>query len=681
MKCLSRNRWPWLPLTVAMLLSACGGGGGDAPPSATLSAAPDAATLAWRSSTDVDVLANDSASQGGLTLTAVGTPAHGTATIVDGRVRYTPAAGWFGTDSVTYTVRAVEGGATATATLTLTVQAQLVLSGTITDAPVANAAVTLRVGAQTLTTTADAQGRYQLSVTSSDPTAWVQLSGASVDGRVRLVSLVGELAGLAARADAGTGAVGPLQASALNATHWTSADAALRARALGGALPNTAQAMTATDVSARGAELSSLATVVRMIADVGASLPSGSADSFALLLNREASAKFIADQVAVDSGEAFRLVRTAVLADAPAVSGEPWVADQERLFTTLDTNPVTYADLVFTLRPGGSATIRSHGVEGGAATWTAQGGTLELVYATPVTLVNLYTWDGDGQTYSARTTYTGFRLQLVSGDSRRGTVLRLDRSRTEFIEGPATGQLVFDSSNDPGWPVQVMDVATRLGVQADELTVGRRLAGLTLEGPNEAGLDREDILRIDGPGTGSFELSGRAATWTFADGWLTVNAEGLVSRRYTRLLRDPATGLESWLGATVPADPATPAQYFEADMLFAEAGLAFTADTAARRWRSEGYLVANPDVYGTGSSYTLNPDGSSTQIVERWSLRADGTVDLFRVRPEGEYPRRWIPLRRVGNHWVILETVDFSYVGTGITWRMNWLYDLGPAVP
>jgi uncharacterized repeat protein (TIGR01451 family) len=71
------------------------------------------------------VLANhsvDIAARSGQTLTVsqVGTPAHGTAVIVDGKIRYTPAIGYVGTDTFTYTVTDGNGG-TATAGVTVTV--------------------------------------------------------------------------------------------------------------------------------------------------------------------------------------------------------------------------------------------------------------------------------------------------------------------------------------------------------------------------------------------------------------------------------------------------------------------------------------------------------------------------------------------------------------------------------
>lgn len=61
-----------------------------------------------------DVLANDSGT--GLTITQVSTPAHGTASVQNGKVVYTPAAGFVGSDSFTYTVTDAIGS-TAQATV------------------------------------------------------------------------------------------------------------------------------------------------------------------------------------------------------------------------------------------------------------------------------------------------------------------------------------------------------------------------------------------------------------------------------------------------------------------------------------------------------------------------------------------------------------------------------------
>ncbi len=83
---------------------------------------PDTATTTGSGPVEIDVLANDTDPDGGaLTLVDVSTPAHGTAVLTAGnKVRYTPATGYTGTDTFTYTVRDSAGN-TQTATVTVTV--------------------------------------------------------------------------------------------------------------------------------------------------------------------------------------------------------------------------------------------------------------------------------------------------------------------------------------------------------------------------------------------------------------------------------------------------------------------------------------------------------------------------------------------------------------------------------
>ncbi|MCO8272675.1 Ig-like domain-containing protein [Actinoplanes sp. TRM 88003] len=89
----------------------------DAAPTATA----DTATAAAGTAVDIPVTGNDTDPEGGaLTLVSVSAPAHGTATVVDGKVRYLPAAGFSGADTFTYVVRDAAGN-TATGTVTVTV--------------------------------------------------------------------------------------------------------------------------------------------------------------------------------------------------------------------------------------------------------------------------------------------------------------------------------------------------------------------------------------------------------------------------------------------------------------------------------------------------------------------------------------------------------------------------------
>jgi YD repeat-containing protein/VCBS repeat-containing protein len=81
-------------------------------------AVDDAAAVAEDGSVLIDVRANDSDVDGDLLLlTAVSVPAHGTAIIEGGAIRYTPSANYFGSDQFSYTISDGQGSSTATVTV------------------------------------------------------------------------------------------------------------------------------------------------------------------------------------------------------------------------------------------------------------------------------------------------------------------------------------------------------------------------------------------------------------------------------------------------------------------------------------------------------------------------------------------------------------------------------------
>ncbi|MBN2442825.1 MAG: tandem-95 repeat protein, partial [Spirochaetales bacterium] len=81
----------------------------------------DSATTNEDSGTTIDVLINDTDIDGdSLTIASVGAASHGNAVISAGRIDYTPNAGYFGTDSFSYTVSDGNGG-TDTGSVTVTI--------------------------------------------------------------------------------------------------------------------------------------------------------------------------------------------------------------------------------------------------------------------------------------------------------------------------------------------------------------------------------------------------------------------------------------------------------------------------------------------------------------------------------------------------------------------------------
>jgi hypothetical protein len=96
---------------------------GPGGPNQAPTAVNDTATTASGSAVLIDVLLNDSDANGdALSITIDGPPSHGTATVNNGKIVYTPTVGFVGADSITYIVSDGKGG-TATATVTVSVTA------------------------------------------------------------------------------------------------------------------------------------------------------------------------------------------------------------------------------------------------------------------------------------------------------------------------------------------------------------------------------------------------------------------------------------------------------------------------------------------------------------------------------------------------------------------------------
>ncbi len=100
--------------TATVTATVCGGAG-------SINAGDDTASTNQGQAVTIDVLSNDD-SDASITR-VVNQPLHGTASIVNGQIVYTPAAGFSGVDRFTYEVRDPQGN-TTTATVTVTVTAQ-----------------------------------------------------------------------------------------------------------------------------------------------------------------------------------------------------------------------------------------------------------------------------------------------------------------------------------------------------------------------------------------------------------------------------------------------------------------------------------------------------------------------------------------------------------------------------
>lgn len=260
-------------LASASLLTACGGGGeAESPPTPlpTAASVADAYKLDWNLTKRLSVLDNDSSGGGSATVSLVDAPKNGTATVDGTVVVYTPKPGFFGEDSLRY--RQSVGTVSSEAEVKLTVEASLTVEGLVSDAPIANAKVVLKLGDKSFTADADANGRYSIAIKTVEPRAFISLSaqGIGAQSYVVLESLVGEAQSLAALTQSGK--VTAQQLPALNVTHLSSAQVGLFAQQ--GSVPSTDAELKTRSAKLKGFDILDAAALIKLLVDDQVPLPS-----------------------------------------------------------------------------------------------------------------------------------------------------------------------------------------------------------------------------------------------------------------------------------------------------------------------------------------------------------------------------------------------------------------------
>lgn len=235
----------------------------------------------------VDVLANDGDLGPGLRILKAFKPGHGTASIENGRIRYTPTPGYQGSDSFGYMAQAYKSQP-GQATVSVEVGeggVALRLVGQVVDSPIAGAVVKVSVGGFDFSAVADANGNYAIDIASLTGDAFVTLTatGTSATGAaVRFYSLVGEMA----RLDTAAGSDGILvrdENNQVNITNLSTAQYTLITQANGGAPVGSDQQYLPLVQNINLDELLKLAAVIKLVVDGGVALPAGTTDALALI--------------------------------------------------------------------------------------------------------------------------------------------------------------------------------------------------------------------------------------------------------------------------------------------------------------------------------------------------------------------------------------------------------------
>lgn len=710
-----KRRFAALPLLGALVLglSACGGGGGSSSePPETVRTTADTATALRGSAVIIDVLANDSASRGGvLSLSAIRTaPGAGQAVIENNRVRYTPNPNHLGTDRLSYVAR-LANGTEAVGELTINTEARMLLRGTVTDGPIANAAVALSVGGRSYTATADAQGRYQIEAVLQQPGEMLRLeaSGVAAQAQVRLSSLVGDAASLLASAPASSNEVAEAARGALRVTHVSTAQEALVQQAGNGTAPATQAALEAAQAGLDPLQLINLAATIKLVVDGGLALPAGTPDTLALARNPAAVEAFATANAAVLSQMAAQVAADPTLG-LPAFSPVPAGATSATNFYFFGRGAVGQMAYRVLYRADGTAEVTGANSRGSqAARWSLDAGELNVRFDTPWSrqsiglAINPATGGQEQTVFDVRLHALHFRV--ISG-TRDSAVVHLD-STTSFLRNGVLDQPETRGGVPRIYQQRVL-AALDTPLRAEDFAPGTRWGGLGFFPSGVPATDpfyyagMADLLEFQAGGVARQQITGQLSNWQVADGVLELrraDGERLLYRRLQRV----AGQEERWLVERQPAGGA-PVELTERLVVRQDPALAFTPGTVAGLWLSQINLLTTE---GNSRFFVrLQSDGAAAQVSSNfsastgtwtisdsagrnWGLLPDGSLRVQRPSPLGSPPfqdlRDWIPLARQGDKLMVLEwralfegsDVNRARPESASGWRTN-IYTLVP---
>lgn len=573
-------------LLFAAGLSGCGGGNdsNDDPsaPAPVASAQADTyPSLKWNESATLDVLGNDSVSNNGtLALSSVTAPGHGTAAIADGKITYTPAADFFGADSFSYTVTGNgAGSATATATVSVTVNANMTLTGKATDEPLSNATITVNVGSQTYTATTDASGNYSIPIASNSPDNFISITaqGTGTQSHVKLVSLVGDsdtVAGVA-------GTDGTLVAGELPGVNVTNVTTAMYVQATkqnNGVVPTTQSSLDAAAARVGSDELLQMAAMIKLVADTGTgvSLPSGTADTLALVTSPATYNQFAQDIVQQEPAKLASTI-SAILTD-PDLSTVPSsnVDTTKSLIYYSGKGCCANGAMELVLNPDGTAsTLEGDGKH--QATWTKTASGISVSYVQPVVSFGF-----DLDQFPTQVSTTSMQIRQFTGTQNSG-VVSITYGGTVTYPGGQKPNRQMSAANGDTSTASFGDISRFSAPTAAEVAGGTFSGFSTLALNSSNAIDQYSVTFAADGTAQSADLPGVGISWKLENGKLVIDYSNGLRQTAARLTASP-DGEEHWLvrNGTASGDTSLGEAMFTRN----QSGVAFTEAMAPKRWLS-----------------------------------------------------------------------------------------------
>lgn len=618
----------WIPtLLAAATLAALTACGGNSSPPATAVATADTATVPWNKATTLSVTTNDTIANGTATVAVTTPPANGTTEVTGGSITYTPKPGFFGNDTLSYTLTV--GNKTSTADVHIAVAAHMTLSGTVRDAAMPGAKVVMTVGGVALpAVTADADGNYTVDVTTTSPSDFItlQATGAGAQSNVVLTSLVGDAVSTAAVA-ATDGTVSAATLPAANVTNVTTAQAVLVTQALGKA-PTSSADIAATQGKFTSDQTIQMATAIKLVADAGVALPGGASDTLALVSDPATYTSFVNTQ-ATTNATVFASTKAAVVSD-PALAVPPAapVAGAPDIKMVLTVGQGAGADPTTSLTLRADHTASIGGVQPATGTWASDGKQITVTYDKPL-VGTTQAIASDGYQWPANESDTAIVVrQIGTGMATLNTI-----GSTTFTDGPDNGTTQQLADN---WTTMTL-VSTTTPFKDGDLAVGAEWAGVITTDAFDPSLavPSQDVLKVVDGTHVLFERTGVTGTYTVAGSTLTVTVSN-ATFTYTHLFTGPR-GEERWLTSRLDAK-GSPVWQFDAAMVKVTPNLSFSTDTMANDYLSyinvglvggQFYIHLMPNGTGVGNDQPTAPTTPGIRL-GTWVVNSDGTETLSR---------------------------------------------------
>lgn len=686
-----------------MLLGSLLAGAATTAAASTLNHAPqpDAAITLRSQPVAIDVLANDPRVTPATLLRVQRPPAHGSAVVSERGLVYTPAAGFAGRDTFTYTVKT--GRSFGLTTVTIDVVDGLTLSGRVTTmgtagnvrarkdlrAAAAGATVSAHVGTQVFTAKVGADGAYLIDVVGL-PGQVVRLESASPG--VALASIVGSYGRLADEAGA-DGVLSVDENARVQLSPLSAALAYLLQRANDGAAVVDEAQLEAAQGAFDTAVLLEMAAAVKLVVDGAYPLPEGVADTMELISDVDAYRQFV-DSVYADDPDAIGDAIAATLADSEVVppAAESDLVGARTLLATSTPGTIRVGLVEGTrlvLEADGSGFYSDHQVAGdGGLAWQFEDGVARAVLHEPRTTES-WTWRDDRQVRMIRSLHSLDVVRVLDGgDSGRDLIGLTTHYTYSYPDNPEYPDVGMSGSSTT---LAHRDGVGELAFQASEFPAERALQLHREDAdPGDLSASGYALHRFDADGSGLvLEAGGEAFDWSLDGAGRLLLAYDDGDHVEFRRLRDDGRKGEGVIGLFTLADGSSKSHYTMSSVR--DGSLAFNDANLVNPWRSgfdvsqtahdatgfDGFYIVL-EAGGSGSQVTIFEDGTSIGPL-RWDI--DGGVMVVRryrndfgMQPECTVgvdgchvwqERHWVPVARDGDRIYVHEELWLDPDGSG----------------